>query len=79
MVEVISLVEMNVGKTGTVIEMHGGHGMERNLEGMGIRIGSRIKKISQQIMNGPVVLSYGNTHVAVGHGMAKRLMVEVDQ
>ena len=76
MVSVRTLVEMKAGETGRIVGVGGGHGIMRNLEGMGIRIGSRIKKISQQFMNGPVVLSHGNTRVAVGWGMAKRIMIE---
>ena len=45
---------------------------------MGITIVSEIKKVSQQFTNGPVVISYGNTRVAVGRGMAQRIMVEVE-
>ncbi len=52
--------------------------MMSKLENMGIKIGSEIKKVSQQLMNGPVVISYGNTRVAVGRGMAQRIMVEVE-
>lgn len=76
MAEVISLVEMSPGEIGSVVGMQGGHGMIRNMEGMGIRIGSKIKIVSQQFMRGPVVISCGNTQVAIGFGMARRIMVE---
>jgi len=78
MSEVISVVEMNAGEKGKVVGLDGGHGMMRNLESMGIKIGSMIKKISQQLMNGPVVILYGNTQVAMGRGIAGSLMVEVE-
>ncbi|MBU3956018.1 ferrous iron transport protein A [bacterium] len=69
---------MKAGEKGKVVGLDGGRGMMRNLESMGIKIGSRIKKISQQLMNGPVVISHGNTQVAVGRGIAESLMVEVE-
>lgn len=75
---VISVVAMNTGETGKVVGIEGGHGMIKNLEGMGVRIGTEIKKVSQQFMRGPVVISQGNTQFAIGRGMAQRLMVEVE-
>ena len=37
----------------------------------------RIKKVSGHFMRGPVTARVGNTEVAIGHGMARRVMVEV--
>ncbi|MCK5022442.1 MAG: ferrous iron transport protein A [Candidatus Pacebacteria bacterium] len=78
MSEIISVVEMKAGEKGKVVGLDGGQGMIRNMESMGIKIGSRIKKISQQLMKGPVVISHGNTQVGVGRGIAGSLMVEVE-
>jgi len=79
MPEIISLVEMNTGDIGTVVGFEGGFGMIRKLENMGIRIGSQIKKVSGQFGGGgPVVISQGSTQVAIGFGMAKRIMVKID-
>ena len=78
MSEVISVVEMNAGEAGVVLRLQGGRGMINRLQNMGIRIGSKIKKLSQQFMRGPVVISYGNTQVAVGFGMAQRIMVGLE-
>ncbi len=76
--KVISIVDMNNSETGKIVRLDGGYGIMSKLENMGIKIGSEIKKVSQQFMNGPVVISYGNTRVAVGRGMAQRIMVEVE-
>lgn len=76
MAEIISIVEMNTGETGKVMEFFGGHGMTRNLENMGIRIGTEIKKVSQQFMRGPVMIQQNHTTVAIGFGMAQRIMIE---
>ena len=78
MTEVISIVDMNAGEVGKVVGLQGGHGMMINLENMGIRIGAQIKKVSQQLMSGPIVISHRNTQVAIGRGMAQRIMVEVE-
>lgn len=78
MAEVISVVDMNAGETGKVVGLQGGHGMMGNLENLGIRIGCQIRKVSQQLMSGPIVISHRNTQVAIGRGMAQRIMVEVE-
>ncbi len=72
----IDLTHMAAGERGTVVEVHGGHGMKARLEAMGIRPGVEITKISNQIMRGPVIIKAGNTQVALGHGMARKVFVE---
>jgi len=76
MSELIPLTNLRPNETGTVTGFQGGQGMARNLEGLGIRIGCRIKIVGYQFMRGPVLVSCGNTQVAIGFGMAKRIMVK---
>lgn len=76
MSELIPLTNLMSNEIGTVTGFQGGHGIHRNLEGLGIRLGSKIKIVSHQFMRGPVIISCGNTQVAIGFGMAKRIMVE---
>jgi len=73
----VDLTQMKAGQSGIVTEIHGGYGMTRKLDAMGIRLGVRITKVSGQIMRGPVVVRTGNTQVAIGFGMARRVVVEV--
>lgn len=75
----ISLVEMSPNQTGKVVAFQSGLGMARHLESMGIRIGTKITKVSQQLMSGPVIISHGNTQVALGFGMAQKIMVEIEE
>jgi len=76
--EIISVVDMNTKEMGKITEISGGHGMRMKLEDMGIREGSRIQKVSQQLMRGPVIIAHKNTQVSLGFGMARRIMVEVE-
>lgn len=76
--DVISLFDMPVGETGTIVGIDGGHGMVHRLDSMGLRIGSNIEKITGQWMRGPIMLRAGNTRVAVGFGMAQRIWVEIE-
>lgn len=75
----ISLTELEEGKTGKVVEIIGGRRMYQKLDGLGIRVGIKIKKISALILRGPVVVEVGNTQVAIGYGMAKRIVVEIEK
>lgn len=75
----VSLVEMRAGESGRIVEIEGGYGMIRKLETLGIRLGKEIRKLSGQLMRGPVMIQVGNTQVGIGFGMASRILVEVSE
>ncbi len=72
----IDLTRMRIGERGRVIDIQGGWGLLRKLEALGIRQGIEIVKVSSQLMRGPITIRVGNTQVAIGFGMARRIMVE---
>ena len=72
-----SLTDMTAGQSGKVVRVDGGHGLQSRLEAMGIRPGVKITKISGQIMRGPVIVKAGTTQVAIGFGMASRVIVDI--
>jgi len=74
----VTLCYMLAGQTGTVVEIGGGQGLVRRLSAMGIRPGSRITKVSSMFMRGPVTVRVGQTQLALGFGMARRILVELD-
>ena len=73
----ISLARMRAGQKGKIIRISGGHGIAGKLEALGIRQGQEIKKISDQWMKGPILLQHGNSQVALGFGMASKVLVEI--
>jgi len=73
----LRITDMRVGEEGTVLEVQGGRGLIRKLELLGIRKGNRIKKLSSQFMRGPIVLEVTGSQIAVGFGMANKVIVEV--
>ena len=75
----ISLVDVRAGESGKIVEIHGGYGMVRKLEALGIRKGVKIRKLSTQFMRGPVMIQVGNTQVGIGFGMARRILVEIEE
>lgn len=75
---ILPLSRMEAGQSGTVVEIAGGHGLVRRLEALGIRAGKKVTKVSSMLFRGPVMIRVDNTQVAIGFGMANRVMVEVD-
>jgi ferrous iron transport protein A len=68
---------MEAGQSGLVVEVQGGQGMINRLSALGIRPGKRITKVSSMFMRGPVTVQVGNGRVAIGFGMAKRIVVNL--
>ena len=74
----ITLVRMQIGQSGVVVQIQGGHGLVNRLNSLGIRPGKRIIKVSSMIMRGPVTIEVDRAQVAIGFGMANRIIVELD-
>jgi len=75
----LTLAEMRTGQTGTVVGVMGGHGLIRRLDALGIRPGKKVTKLSSTLFRGPIILRADNTQVAVGFGMARKIIIEVDK
>ncbi len=73
----IDLTQLKPGESGIVADIEGGCGMSRRLQAMGVRPGKKIKKISSHFWRGPQTIQVDNTKIAIGFGMAKRILVEV--
>lgn len=77
--EKMTLARMRTRLSGTVIEIEAGHGLADRLSAMGIRPGKKITKIGSMFMRGPVTIQVDRTQVAIGFGMAKKIIVEPDK
>lgn len=73
----IPLTEMEAGTKGSVIGVEGGKGLRMRLDALGIHPGVKITKVSGQLMRGPIIVRVGSTQIAIGFGMATRVIVEV--
>jgi len=62
-----------------VVEIRGGFGMITRLNAMGIVPGKRIVKISSMIARGPITVEVDRVQIAIGFGMAKRIIITLDQ
>lgn len=72
----MTLLDLPVGRVGEVVGIEAGWGMQQNLNALGIVPGRRVRRISMQPMGGPVMIQIiGGARIAVGRGMARRVLV----
>jgi len=75
--EQITLRQMQAGQSGIVAQIQGGHGLINRLSALGIRPGKKITKVGSMFMRGPVTVQLDSTQVAIGFGMANKVIVEL--
>jgi len=68
---------MEAGQSGIVVQVQGGYGLINRLSALGIRPGQKVTKVSSMFMRGPVTIEVGNAQVAIGFGMANKVIVEL--
>jgi len=73
------MINLKEGQTGKVIKINGGKGIHQKLEALGIRPGVQIKRVSSVMLGGPIVVQVGNTKIAIGRGMAEKIVVEIEK
>jgi ferrous iron transport protein A len=73
-----TLARMQTDQSGVVVQIQGGHDLVNRLNSLGIRRNKRITKTSSMIMRGPVTIQVDRAQVAIGFGMARRIIVELD-
>ena len=74
----ITVSQLRAGQSGKVVDVLGGAGVVNRLHALGIRPGKRITKVSAMFMRGPVTLRVDRAHIAIGFGMANKIVVEAD-
>ena len=77
-VKLVTLRQMQSGQSGKVAQVQGGHGLVSRLNALGIRPNKRITKVSSMLMRGPVTIQLDSTQIAIGFGMANKIIVELD-
>jgi ferrous iron transport protein A len=75
---VIPLDRLRSGQSAVVRSVEGGRGLVARLAVMGLRPGKLVVKVSSQFMGGPVTVSVDGRELAIGRGMAARVLVEPD-
>jgi len=75
---VVDLAQMGNGQSGIVVRLHGGYGFIRHVQAIGIIEGMRLTKLASHPLRGPILVSVNNLQIAVGFGMSKRILLNVD-
>jgi len=58
----------------TIVDIAGGYGIRRKLADMGLVPGTKVKVVSRNML-GPVILAVRNYRLAIGRGVASKIMV----
>jgi len=64
------------GQEVELVAVQGGWGIRRRLAEMGLNPGVRIKVIQSDFRGGPLIIAVRDTRLALGHGMAHKIMVK---
>lgn len=70
----MSLSMVQSGELVQVVAVRAGWGLQRRLADMGLTPGVRVKVINSQ-GRGPVILDLRGSRLALGHGVAHKIMV----
>jgi len=73
----VTVDRMRTGERGVVVSISGGWGMTRRLEHLGLRPGKALTKVSSQFMAGPVTVMVDGRQVAMGRGIASRILLDM--
>jgi len=75
----ISLIDAPADKRLKILEVLGGHGIHRKLLSLGFHKNDIIELDSKSIFKGPILVKdvSSGTSVALGRGIAQKIMVEI--
>jgi len=72
----ITLAKLKANHKGRVLDVLGGRGVADKLMSLGVYKGKEILKLSHIGLRGPVVIKVGRTILALGHGIAEKIVIE---
>ena len=70
------LTRLKKGQKATIAEIAGGRCVSHRLSSLGLRTGAHVTKLNAFALRGPVTVRVGHTTIALGHGMAEKILVE---
>lgn len=71
-----SVASLAEGESATMVEVAGGGHLQARLANMGLRAGKTITKLGALPGRGPVTVKVDGCRVALGHGIAHKVLVE---
>jgi len=74
----LSLIQIKENQKARVLEISGGRILQHKMMSMGIYPGREITKLSHFAIRGPVVVKVGRGVLALGYGVAAKIIVETE-
>ena len=74
-VKLIPLTSLQIGHIGIIVNIFAGIKVNQRLTSLGLIPGTKIIKLSSAPFHGPVQLKVRNTRLAIGRGLANKIMV----
>jgi len=72
----LRLIDCKRGDKVTVEEIVAGKGATINLMNLGLNIGNVITVNRKSRLNGPIVVTHNDSEIAIGHGLAEKILVK---
>lgn len=74
--EVVPLTTLFPGERAKIVALGHGAGRQRHFRTMGLMEGKIVEIVATQPARGPVVLNIEGTQIAIGRGMARRILIQ---
>ncbi|MEM0253021.1 MAG: FeoA family protein [Candidatus Bathyarchaeia archaeon] len=74
--EIVSLLSLDEGERGIFVRAIGGYGLVRRLADMGLTPGAEVKIVRKCVFGGPVEIEVRGVTIAIGRGIAARIMIK---
>ena len=79
MARIMTLDKVKINQVVKIEHIDGGRGIRQRLNQMGLFEGSFVKIRRESALGGPLVLEHNNSEIAIGRGMARRIMVSQNE
>ncbi|NOQ22339.1 MAG: ferrous iron transport protein A [Candidatus Aegiribacteria sp.] len=74
----VELSELRPGQKARIIAVRGGRGFRERFSGMGLHIGSEMEVLQSTGSNGMILIKTGDTRLMIGHGMAHKILLQLE-
>jgi len=74
----LPLASLLPAQEGRLVAINGGHGVLLRLRRLGLRPGAQVRAVATGRWGGPVLVEVDGCRVALGRGLARRILVQVN-
>jgi ferrous iron transport protein A len=74
---IISLIELEDGRSGAIVSLNGGRNLTKRLADLGISPGTIITVLRRSLFSGPVQVEVSGSKLVLGRGLATKILVEL--